>query len=114
MTEMDIRNQLYEKLEQEFKEYIDDMKNNEPEVIVNSAYEIVFKEEIITMFYPESERFDIEEIKALNKTKEPLNEMYEAWMDSDVGINSILEDSIEDRLDELVKEQKEKKKDKER
>lgn len=114
MNEMDIRKELYEKLEKEFKEFIDDMKNNEAEVIVNSAYQIVMKEELLSMFYPESEKFDIDGIKALNKSKNPLDELYEGWMDSDAGIHEALEDSVDTTLDNLIQEQKEKKKDRER
>ena len=51
---------------------IEEMKNNEPQFIVNNAYQIVIKEELVAMFYPESEQYDIDEIKALNKTKNPL------------------------------------------
>lgn len=114
MNEMKIRKNLYDKLEKEFKDFIEEMKTNEPEVIVNSAYPIVIKEELLSMFYPESERYDIEEIKALNKIDSPLEELYQGWMDTDYGIHSVLEDSVSDTLEEVLKEQKEKKKDRER
>ncbi len=114
MDEKKIRNELYEKLEKEFRDFIEEMKNNEPEVIVNSAYQITMKEEFVSMFYPESEQYDIEEIKALNKTKNPLEELYQGWMDSDAGIHSVLEDSVSITLEDLVRQQKEKKKDLER
>ncbi len=114
MNEMEIRKNLYNKLEKEFKDFIEEMKTNEPEVIVNSAYPIVMKEELLSMFYPESERFDIEEIKALNKIDSPLEELYQGWMDTDEGIHSVLEDSVSNTLEEVLKEQKEKKKDRER
>ena len=114
MNEMEIRKKLYEKLEKEFRDFIEDMKTNEAEVIVNSAYPIVMKEELLSMFYPESERFDIEEIKALNKIDSPLEELYQGWMDTDEGIHSVLEDSVSNTLEEVLKEQKEKKKDRER
>ena len=114
MNEMEIRQNLYNKLEKEFKDFIEEMKTNEPEVIVNSAYPIVMKEELLSMFYPESERFDIEEIKALNKIDSPLEELYQGWMDTDDGIHSVLEDSVSNTLEEVLKEQKEKKKDRER
>jgi len=114
MNEMEIRQNLYNKLEKEFKDFIEEMKTNEPEVIVNSAYPIVMKEELLSMFYPESERFDIEELKALNKIDSPLEELYQGWMDTDEGIHSVLEDSVSNTLEEVLKEQKEKKKDRER
>ena len=114
MNEVEIRKKLYEKMEKEFRDFIEEIKNNEPEVIVNSAYQIVIKEELVSMFYPESEQYDIEEIKALNKTKNPLEELYQGWMDSDAGIHSVLEDNVSDTIEDIQKEQREKKKDRER
>ena len=59
---------------QEFKDFIEEMKTNEPEVIVNSAYQIAIKEELVGIFYPQEDKYDIEEIKALNKLPEPLED----------------------------------------
>ncbi len=114
MNEMDIRKKLYEKMQNEYNDFIEEMKNNEPQFIVNNAYQIVIKEELVAMFYPESEQYDIDEIKALNKTKNPLEELYQGWMDSDAGIHSVLEDNVSDTIEEIQKEQREKKKDRER
>lgn len=114
MNEMDIRKKLYEKMQKEYNDFIEEMKNNEPQFIVNNAYQIVIKEELVAMFYPESEQYDIDEIKVLNKTKNPLEELYQGWMDSDAGIHSVLEDNISDTIEEIQKEQREKKKDRER
>ena len=114
MNEMDIRKKLYEKMQNEYNDFIEEMKNNEPQFIVNNAYQIVIKEELVSMFYPESEQYDIDEIKALNKTKNPLEELYQGWMDSDAGIHSVLEDNVSDIIEEIQKEQREKKKDRER
>ncbi len=114
MNEMDIRKKLYEKMQKEYNDFIEEMKNNEPQFIVNNAYQIVIKEELVAMFYPESEQYVIDEIKALNKTKNPLEELYQGWMDSDAGIHSVLEDNVSDTIEEIQKEQREKKKDRER
>ena len=114
MNEMDIRKKLYEKMQNEYNDFIEEMKNNEPQFIVNNAYQIVIKEELVAMFYPESEQYDIDEIKALNKTKNPLEELYQGWMDSDAGIHSVLEDNVSDTIEGIQKEQREKKKDRER
>ena len=114
MNEMDIRKKLYEKMQNEYNDFIEEMKNNEPQFIVNNAYQIVIKEELVAMFYPESEQYDIDEIKALNKTKNPLEELYQGWMDSDAGIHSVLEDNVSDTIEEIQKGQREKKKDRER
>ena len=99
---------------QEIKDFIEEMKTNEPEVILNSAYQIAIKEELVGIFYPQEDKYDIEEIKALNKLPDPLEELYQGWMDSDAGIHSVLEDNVSDTIEEIQKEQREKKKDRER
>lgn len=110
MDEMEIKKELYDKLEKEYKDFIEEMKSNEPEVIVNSAYQIAIKEELVSMFYPESDQYAIDEIKALNKTDKPLEELYQGWMDCDAGIHSVLEDSVSDTLEDIKQEQLQKNK----
>jgi len=101
-------------MQKEYNDFIEEMKNNEPQFVVNNAYQIVIKEELVAMFYPESEQYSVDEIKALNKTKNPLEELYQGWMDSDAGIHSVLEDNVSNTIEEIQKEQREKKKDRER
>ena len=59
-------------------------------------------------------RYDIEKIKALNTYENPLDKLYKEWFKSDIGIHTLFEDSIYDTLSDIVKEQKEKKKSRER
>ena len=109
-NEMKIREELYSKLEKEYNSFIEDLKKSPAEKIIDKAYEKVMKEELCAMFYPEYDRYDIDQIKALNKTKEPLQELYDGWMDNDSGIHQALEDCTFEVLEELVLEQKQKNK----
>lgn len=113
-NEMKIREQVYNKMESEYNKFIENLKKKTSEEIIQSSYEKVMKEEILSDFYPDYKHYDIEETRALNKIKEPLEELYQGWMDSDVGINHILEDVVSDTLDNLVEEQKQKKNSRER
>lgn len=114
MEDMTIRENLYDKMQQEYNNFIENLKQQPPEKIVDSAYQKVIKEELLGYFYPEYEHYDIDKIKALSKTKEPLEELYQGWMDCDAGIHQVLEDSIYDTLDEIQTEQKQKNKVQER
>lgn len=114
-----IRQELYAKLEKEYNNFIDEIKTLPPEKIIDKSYEKVMKEETLSMFYPESKMFDMEEIKALNKEKNPLEYLYQGWMDSGLNLNQLYEDNVRDSLYDLVEEQRQKlkenrKKDKER
>lgn len=117
--EEEIRQELYDKLEKEYQSFIEEIKTLPPEKIIDKSYEKVMKEETLSMFYPESKMFDMEEIKALNKEKNPLEYLYQGWLDSDLNLNQLYEDNVRDSLYDLAEEQRQKskenrKKDKER
>ncbi|MEI3402420.1 MAG: DUF3848 domain-containing protein [Clostridia bacterium] len=111
---MNVREELYSKMEKEYNLFIENLKQLSPEKIMDNAYEKVMKEELVSMFYPEYEKYDISDIKALNKCEKPLEELYQGWMDFDGGIHELLEYSIDDTIETLKREQKEKNKSMER
>jgi translation initiation factor 2 beta subunit (eIF-2beta)/eIF-5 len=111
MTEKQIREELYNKLDKEYDNFIEDLKAKTPDEIIDKSYEKVMKEELKEMFYPDNERFDISDIKILNKSKSTLEELYQGWMDTDYGIHEQLEYSVEDTI-EFLKNQQAKEKNK--
>ena len=52
----------------------------------------------------------VEEAKALNREKYPLDRMYQEWLDTDVSEMQMLKDSIDDTAKKAVKEMKDKQK----
>lgn len=110
---MNLKEELYDKLEKEYNEFIEDLNTKTPEEIISKSYEKVMKEELKEMFYPEINNYDLSELKILNKTKNPLEELYQGWMDYDGGVHEPLECSVEETL-EFLKEQHEKNKNKSR
>ena len=109
-----IRHKLYQKMEHEFNSYIEKLKKLPPEKIILGSYEKIMKEEMMLSFYPDNEMYDINQIKALNNYDKPLDKLYSDWMDSDISFNGVIEDSITNTLNDLVKAQKEKNNSKER
>ncbi len=109
MDDMKIRELLYNKMLQEYRSFIDNLKQQIPEKIVDGAYQKVIKEEILCDFHPEFQYYPIDKIKSLAKTKYPLEELYQGWMNTDIGIHQILEDNINDTLDFIEKQQKQNK-----
>ena len=105
-----IREELYDKLSKEYDEFIEETKGLMPQEIIDRSYEKVMKEELVSMFYPENTNYDISDIKVLNKSSNPLDELYQGWMDCDGGIHIALESSVEDTIEFLKKEQKNKNK----
>lgn len=112
-----IRQELYDKLENELTSYKKDLESLTAKEIIAKSYETVVKEEVIYLFYPESKQFDIDELKALKNEKNSLETLYQGWMDCNMNINEIFEDSARDTVEDLARDFKEKqakKKDKER
>lgn len=88
---MSIREELYKKMSNDYKNYIDNLKNSSIDKILDSAYEKVMKENILEEFTPEFKHYDIEKIKALNNYENPLNKLYREWFKRDIGIHTLLE-----------------------
>ena len=112
-----IRQELYEKLEQELTSYEQELSTLTIKEIIDKSYETTVKEDIIYLFSPQSKQFNLDEIKALKNEKNSLETLYQGWMDFDSNINQIFEDSVRDTVSDLADEyrkQQSKKKDKER
>lgn len=105
-NEMKIRKELFAKMSNDYNTYIENLKNSSIDNILDNAYEKVMKENILSEFTPEFEHYNMEQIKALNSCKEPLNKLYKKWFKEDNGVHNLLEDSIFDTLQNIVKEQK--------
>lgn len=103
-----IRQELYDKLENELTSYKKDLETLTSKEIIDKSYETAIKEEVIYLFYPESKQFDIDEIKALKNEKNSLETLYQGWMDCDLNINELLEDSVRDTVEDLARDFKEK------
>ena len=112
-----IREELYSKLEIELDSYKKELETLTSKEIIDKSYETTMKEELICLFYPESQRYELDEIKALKKEDNSLETLYQGWMDSDLNISQLLEDTTDEIVAELSEEYKAKltkKKDKER
>lgn len=95
--------QLSERLSAEYNFFISQMKNENPEVIISSAYEINTKDNIRT--YAENEELDLtdEQIKALLSSENVLNEAYQEWNknESANSYDDVLT-VLQDRADRIV------------
>ena len=114
LEENKIKIDLYEKLDEEYNNFINDLMNKTPSEIMDKSYEKVMKEELKEMFYPSSNNYEIAELKGLIKSKNALEELYQGWMDCDYGIHEQLSYSVEDTLEYLNRQLKVKNKEQER
>ena len=66
---------LYDKALTELNTYLEDMKNKPPQEIINSAYQIVNKQDLLMIL--ESAEFTPAELNVLNELDHPLQVLYE-------------------------------------
>lgn len=104
---------LYDKMKMELENFKSELRSKPPDEIIQSAYELVTKEDILTVFEIE-ENFELQDYKALLKTKKPLEYLYQEWLDYDNSALDMLRESnhfaIEKQL-EYLKTKAEKDKD---
>lgn len=104
----ELKEKLSEKLNNEFKNFIDNLKLCTPEVIIERAYEKVSKEEMI--YKIKDKHYTVADLKALLKVDEILQECYDEWLKSDFNFNEVLEYAVDERIDSIIDEYKEKNK----
>ena len=99
---------LMKKIDQELFNYKQKLiKNYTPEQIINEAYKINFKEQIRDILdYSFLDRHDI---KALLKTENILDKLYDYWEHSDGNIWELLEDKVNEEIEHIVVDYEKKK-----
>ena len=102
MSKEDLRDLLYQKASKEQDAYYAELRKMTPEQIIEKAYEIVMREDIMIVF--EDESLSDKQVEALAKLEYPLSACYDEWQDTDVTYMDILRDAINDFAKKLVEE----------
>lgn len=104
---------LYEKMAAEQEQYRQWLLGQPPDEILNHAYEYSVREDI--MLEMESLELTDAQAKALLKSPDTLADIYKDWNKRDsCGHMEDIRDVIENRADDVIKMEREKKADKER
>lgn len=103
---VDYNELLYKKVQAEYDTFIEEIKKQPSENVIERAYEIVTKQNMVVIIQ-ESNLTPVE-AKSLYREKYPLDRMYREWLDTDVSEMQMLKDSIDDTAKTAVKELKEK------
>ncbi len=106
--------ELYKKIHSEYNKFIAEMKKEPAEIIIESAYEIVSKENILMYCEEYDLKLSEKQFAALMSSKNTLDEVYREWCDNGEwhGIDDIglaLEetaDNIQISIDRKIAEQK--------
>ena len=98
----EMKEKLFTKLEHELKNFKQDLKQKTADEIIENAYELAVKSEIISEI--KEKNLDEKEIKALLKEKDLLSEFYEDWRNSDGRLGEEISYTMDDTIDIVVKE----------
>lgn len=103
MSNQDLKQQLHQKMQEEFSLYVESLKKESADRIINRAYEISIKKELIDLFEPAylGDSFTDNEIQILLNTDTPLCELYISWIHCDLTYFDILEESCHNAISEL-------------
>ena len=107
MSKEDLRDLLYQKASKEQETYYDELRKMTPEQIIEKAYEIVMREDIMIVF--EDDSLSDKQVEALAKLEYPLSACYDEWQDTDVTYMDRIRDVIDDFANEIIKQNEAKK-----
>lgn len=105
MGETDYNALLYEKMQAEYDAFIEELKTQPADQIIEKSYEKVIKEDMVSIC--ESADFDRKEAKALYLEKYPLDRMYQDWLENDMSYMDTLRDTIDDTAKSAARERRE-------
>lgn len=101
MTSEQLNTALYKKMFAEQQKYVDELKNSTPEIVIQNAYELVIREDIL--LHLEENDLEPNQCRALLREKEPLNTLFLAWEKHEGDHMNEIRDCIENKADELHK-----------
>lgn len=95
--------QLYDKALNEMNVFLDDLKTKPPEEIIENAYKIIIRQDLMMIL--ESEDFSPYEIEVLANLDHPLQVLYEQWVATDDQYMENLRGSMQSYMNDILKVQ---------
>ena len=86
LGEEQLDNMLYEKMQKEYDSFLEKIKSEQPvkpNQAIESAYEIVYKQDILYCFEDDDLNLSYKEKKHLLSKKRPLEFLYQEWLATD-------------------------------
>ena len=107
-----LKEKLIEKVENEYKEFVEELKKKTPEEIIENAYELTSKDEIIGQL--KEMTLDEDEIKTMLQENDLLAQFYSDWLDHDSQLGENISYSMTDTIEIIMSDYNEKIKQKNR
>lgn len=107
-----LKEKLIEKVENEYREFVEELKKKTPEEIIENAYELTSKDEIIGQL--KEMTLDEDEIKTMLRKNDLLAQFYSDWLDHDSQLGENISYSMTDTIEIMMNDNNEKIKQKNR
>lgn len=105
----DFRERLYRKAAQEQEQFVDNLKLQPPDKIIEAAYEKVMRDDILMLLEPDNDFLDDKQVKALLKLDYPLSACYDEWLNNDCSYMDMLRDTVTDFAEGLAEKTEQQK-----
>ena len=94
--------QLYNKMSAEFEKFKEELLNSSPQDILDRAYEYIIKDDIVLSL--EYTDLSASRADALLKSENSLDDVYDAWMDSESSHMNEIRDILDSAADALIRD----------
>ena len=101
-TKAELKQKLEEKIDSEYDNLIEELKKSKPQVIIERAYELVTKDEMT--YKIKARDYEVDELQALLNTNGILQCCYDSWLSNDGGFGEVLDYTVSDKIDLIIKE----------
>jgi len=101
---MNYNDKVYDVLKAEYDGFIEKLKTFPADKIIEHSYEKVFKEEIVLLMECDSIELSPKQAKALLAEKQPLDHLYNEWLQDDSSYCDMLRDCVSETLTDLEKD----------
>lgn len=78
-TKDELETRLYERMSQENKAFLTEMKAKSPDEIISHAYEIACRDNLLMLFEDETSLSE-QQLAVLNEFERPLSQLYTDWL----------------------------------
>ena len=108
----ELKDKFIKKIIDEYDSFVKELKEQDPEVIIDRAYEHVCKQEMVYIY--ENKDLSEQELKALLKCPNVLSDCYDEWLKTDANFNELLEYALDNSTEHIVDDYKKELKSKNR
>lgn len=108
MKKEKLETKLYERMEQENKAFLTEMRTKPAEEIISSAYEIACRDNLLMLFEDET-TLSVQQLNVLLEFEFPLAELYADWLERETTEMGSFRDSVECCADDILRSRAEEK-----